>query len=540
MKEILLIILFLSVSHLCHAQPEIKWKFDTKDIAFGQSASADIDGDGKLEIVFGCYRNDSMIYAVNAEDGSLLWKYNAASTFFEGCNDVAPLIYDIDGDGNPEVIVPASCNPRTFCLDGATGAVKWVCNTRGSDSPPTIADIDGDGTLEILHGEFGGYVICINAEDGTVAWEIAVDTDSWIQTAPTILDVDGDGQLDFVVATWNAVDRAKNKIYAYRANDQRILWTYSVSDVIYHGTAVGDLDGDGKPELVIGSYNDTLYCLNAEDGSLNWSYSVGEYYSVSSPAVIADINDDGQCEIIFNAWYKVIALEADGSLLWDYDINRYQSAFRGVAVSDVNNDRYRDVLFGTTGGEVVGLNGNDGSVIFNKNLRSQYGDSLFSILHAPLVADFDQDGTMDVFIQGGHGQSPDFSNDFGRAYLLSIGKGNGPDWLMFQHDILRQSNACIGTSDVSSHPQSSDNDVNIYPLPSKHHTNIDITLTHATDINIIIYNLSGLPVDNLYNGPISGGKHTLAWKIPNGTSAGVYFCRILVDNNIIVKRILVL
>src|SRR5690606_19532743 len=127
----------------------------------GQSCAGDIDGDGKLEVVFGCYRNDSSIYALNAEDGSLLWRFNAAGVA-EGCNDVAPLIIDVDGDGQMEVIIPSSCNPKTYCLDGATGNIKWVCNTRGSDSPPTIADIDGDGVLDILHGEFWGYVICIN------------------------------------------------------------------------------------------------------------------------------------------------------------------------------------------------------------------------------------------------------------------------------------------------------------------------------------------------------------------------------------------
>jgi outer membrane protein assembly factor BamB len=74
--------------------PTIKWWFDTKDASFGQSAAGDIDGDGKLEIVFGCYRNDSSIYALNAEDGSLLWKYNAHGSG-EGCNDVAPVIYPV-------------------------------------------------------------------------------------------------------------------------------------------------------------------------------------------------------------------------------------------------------------------------------------------------------------------------------------------------------------------------------------------------------------------------------------------------------------
>ena len=38
-------------------------------------AAGGIDGDGKLEVVFGAYYNDEHLYAINAEDGSVLWTY---------------------------------------------------------------------------------------------------------------------------------------------------------------------------------------------------------------------------------------------------------------------------------------------------------------------------------------------------------------------------------------------------------------------------------------------------------------------------------
>src|SRR5512133_392900 len=187
------------VGHAClstvaHAEtPSILWRFNTLDASFGQSAAADLDRDGRLEVAFGCYRRDSSIYVLNAEDGSLLWRFNARGRSSEGCNDAAPLLADVDADGDIEVIVAGSCNPTTWCVNGSTGAIEWATPSRGSDSPPPLADIDGDGRQEILHGEFGGYVICLNGEDGSVAWELAVDTNSWIQTAPTIFDADGDG-----------------------------------------------------------------------------------------------------------------------------------------------------------------------------------------------------------------------------------------------------------------------------------------------------------------------------------------------------------
>lgn len=443
--RILPLLLFLVLN--AQAQDPVQlWSFDTRDASFGQTAAGDIDGDGKLELVFGCYRNDSSIYALNAEDGSLLWKFNAAKPGRDGCNDVATLIVDIDGDDIPEVIVPSSCNPTTFCFDGKTGVVKWSAQTRGSDSPPTIADIDGDGKLEILHGEFGGWVRCLNAEDGSLAWDLAVDTRSWIQTAPTLLDADGDGNMDFVVATWNSNAGDTNTIRAYRCSDRAVLWSVPLADVVYHGTAIADFDRDGKPELAIGDYSGTLYVLNAEDGSIAWtkpSHGAGHY--IGAPVSAGDINGDGNCELIAISWYKVTAYNGDGSMLWEHDIDGYGTAFRGAALADVDGDGLPDAVFGTSNGLLIALRGTDGALLWSVDLAGNYGDSRFELDHAPIIADLDKDGKLDVFIVGGHTEYPDFSANFGRAYALSIGRGTGPEWLMFQQNYRRSTSLCAGS-----------------------------------------------------------------------------------------------
>lgn len=465
--KIVFIVMLYILSHQTFPQsPHINWWFDTNDASFGQPAAGDIDSDGKLEVVFGCYRNDSSVYALNAEDGTLLWKYNTHPAGAEGCNDVAPVIYDVDGDDSLEVIVPSSCNPTTFCFNGRTGAVKWQTPTRGSDSPPSIADIDNDGKPEILHGEFDGYVICINGENGSVSWEIAVDLDSWIQTAPTIIDLDNNDQLDFVVGTWNATNYDSNKVYAYRGDNHALLWKYPIRDVMYHGSGVSDLDYDGRPELVIGSYNDTLYCINGDDGTTFWKYAYASSYYTGAPPSIADIDNDDSCEVVFVSWYVVGALSSSGKLKWHYNIPGYEQAFRGAALSDINNDSYLDVIFGTDGGNVYALNGNNGSLIWTKDLAAHYGNSLFALDNAPLVADFNNDDTLDVFIVGGHAEYPDFQNDFGRAYMISAGIGNGPDWLMFQKNILRNSSMCADTTSGISTYELPENNIMVYPNPA--------------------------------------------------------------------------
>ncbi|MBL7765687.1 MAG: VCBS repeat-containing protein [Chitinophagaceae bacterium] len=440
--------------------PQIKWWFDVLDSSFGQSAAGDIDKDGTMEIVFGCYRNDSCIYALNAENGTLQWKYNAKSSAAEGCNDVAMLIYDVDNDDTMDVVVPSSCNPKTFCFRGKNGDVKWQTPTGGSDSPPSIADIDNDGKPEILHGGFDGKVMCFNAEDGSVAWTKTVFSNSWVQTAPTIVDLDGNGQLDFVVATW-AYSPDTSRIYAYRGNDQTLLWSVPVSDYTYHGTAISDFDNDGKPELVIGDYNGKIYALNGENGSILWTYQASVY--VGAPVTLADVNQDGSCDVIFCDGYGVGVLSNTGSLMWYYSIPGVGQTFRGVAVSDINGDQMLDIVFGTNKGKVYVLNGASGTLIWDLDLEAHIGKA-FDINHAPLISDFDHDGMIDIFLVGGDTEYPNFQNNYGRAYMISAGAGHGPDWLMFQHDVRRKSSMC--DAPLSIPEPDSKVFLNIFPNPS--------------------------------------------------------------------------
>jgi len=542
MKNLVFIAILLFAAVTLNAQtPEIMWSYDTYDASFGQSAAGDIDGDGRLEVVFGCYRNDSSVYALNLEDGTLLWKVNTRYPGYEGCNDVAPLIYDVDGDGVLDVIVPSSCNPTTYCFNGPDGEIKWQTPTSGSDSPPTISDIDGDGDMEIMHGGFDGHVMCLNAIDGNVEWSLAVDEDSWVQTAPTIVDLDGDGLIDFVVASEKS---DTNRVYAYKGIDHTPLWQYTMADWVYHGTAVADLDQDGKPELVLGDYEGNLVALNGEDGSEAWTYTYstsGGYY-VGSPATIADLDGDGHCELVFCNWFKIIALRDDGTMFWNYSIPDYETAFRGAVLSDVDNDGLPDAVFGTSGGLVMALSGLDGSLLWSVDLQTHYGMT-FPIDHAPVIADFDGDGGLDLFIVGGHAEYPDFFNDYGRAYALSIGQGTGPDWLMFQNNIHRTGSICETSVSVNENiKQQAFASINVYPNPFAGSVNIEIFNPQKTDVKIEISDIYGRLVNS--TGFAENGQDFFSFKW-NGENqegsiipAGMYFLKVKCSGVVLTNKIL--
>jgi len=516
----ILFVMFFGTQNLFGINPIIKWNFDFYDNCFGQAAAGDIDGDEKLEIVFGAYRNDSCVYCLNSEDGSLLWKINTG-----GCNDAAPLIYDVNNDGNLEVIVASSCVPTTFCLNGSDGSVIWTCPRLGTDSPPSIADIDNDGKLEILHGEFEGWVICINAETGVKEWEILVDSSTnWIQTAPTIIDINKDGQLDFVVASWGT--DSSSSVWAYQGDNLELFWRSNLPQGhIYHGSSYADIDNDDKDELLIGSYDGNVYAINSEDGSLLWSYEYSEesFYSVGAPVTIADINNDEKYEIIFCNFNIVGVLSEEGELLWNYRQNNYATTFRGVITSDINADNYLDIIFGNSNGELTALSGFDNSVLFCLNLAEHFGKE-YNMDSAPLVADFDNDGVLDIFITGGLTNYPDVENNYGRAYLVSTAKGNGPDWLMFQRNHLRNASIPIEKSSIKYNQINfNENSIKLFISLEDIFDCFDL---YENSCLIEIYGLSG----NLLGKELIFNRQSIINNL-NSMFSGIYLIRIINKNN---------
>jgi hypothetical protein len=196
------------------------------------------------------------------------------------------------------------------------------------------------------------------------------------------------------------------------------------------------MDEDGKPELVIGSYDNHVYVFNAEDGSLVWQY-VAPYY-IGAPTSIGDLNDDGHLEVIFVSYNMLGVLSHTGSLLWSATTGG--NMFRGAALSDIDGDGILDVVFGSEDGILRALKGSNGQVIWTCDLQAHYG-MVFEMDHAPVIADLNNDGRLDVFVIGGYGISDPWTNNHGRAYALTAGDGSGPGWPMFRHDCLHS--ACF-------------------------------------------------------------------------------------------------
>jgi outer membrane protein assembly factor BamB len=537
-----LLVCFLLASIAAKSQnPSVLWRFNTHDESFGSAAIGDLDGDGKPEIAFSCYWGDSNIYVLNAEDGSLLWKHNMG-----GCNDAAPILYDVDHNGKLDVLLGSSCNPVLTCFNGNDGTIKWQTAFGGTDSPMSIGDIDGDGKAEILVGDFEGYLNCFTVDSGKLKWRIPVDTNSAIEASPALVDVNNDGHPDIIVCTWSYGGNGDSSaVYAYDGMTHNLIWKNPLpTDKIYHGAAFADVTEDGIPDLAISSYDGNVYLLKGSDGSLEWNYPTPGLAYIADPVTIGDLHNSGHLDLVYiNGNGEVDALDRFGNFEWSFIMPLYESSFCGAVLADINNDDTLDVVFATSSGKLYALNGSRGNLLWDINLRTDYGDSSYSFEHGPVISSFKQDDTLDVFVAGGYTDYPNIDTDFGRAYAVKIGVGKGPDWKMFQHDYTRSNCVCNPSPAGLKEIKKEDGlQVNNYPNPFTENITFNISLQQPAYVSVVIYNTEGMPVKTFAENKLPSGNYQYNWNGKNETGssfpAGVYYCRILAGNYTTVKKII--
>ena len=173
----------------------------------------------------------------------------------------------------------------------------WPQSTAGDVLvAPRIADIDNDGDLEVLAGDNQGYVYAWNQDGSPVpGWPVYVQT---MVTSPVTLgDLDNDGDLEIVLPTANG-----NRVYAWH-HDGMLLSGWPVVAGEGGGSAscaatIEDLDGDGFPDVIVGSISCHVYAWDRFGTNLpGWPQPTSDLVWCRAPAV-ADLDGDGDLEVV--------------------------------------------------------------------------------------------------------------------------------------------------------------------------------------------------------------------------------------------------
>ena len=360
---------------------------------------ADVNGDGRKEIVIG--HENGLLHVINAANGRDLpgWPQQTGTAI-----DSTPAVGDLNMNGQQEIVVGLgstfvpnqqggvaiyNANGSLHCIYRTADYFNmWTNNPHpdgyadGVYSSPAIGDINGDGFPDIV---FGGFDLHIHAIDRNCHSILSDNVEDTVWSSPALYDINGDGRLDILIGGDQSAGGAINwsggefRAIEYSSTSSpscsncREIWKHQLNDTMWSSPAIGDIDGDGRPEVIVGGGNyynradgHKVFAWHLDDGSSLPGWPASTSGSTMPSPALGDLDGNGIPEVVASSadgWVR--AFNANGTVKWATNLQALSpSGLGGGAVSpiiaDLNGDGHNDVGVGNAFGYFV-LNGANGA-----------------------------------------------------------------------------------------------------------------------------------------------------------------------------------
>jgi outer membrane protein assembly factor BamB len=357
--------------------------------------------------------------------------------------DAVPTAYDLDHDGTDELIVQGN-DTQVYVFSAATGRVLSTLPTtlprhwyvERALNEVTVAVLRPGEAPSLLVADPAAYVAAWrfvpdqSSHDKFVfqkRWEVRADgchPEPGMDAAAVAADLDGDGTQEVLVQT------EETGAYAFTADGQ-MLWKKCIGG----GNAapvVGDLYGDGRPDVVFASDSGVVTAVDGAHGETEWAFDATASHvwpaSVSVSPTVAELDGHPPQEVLFtarNAWsakpsdapnehVAIFAVHGNASapgkagLLWMLQPAWANPlSYTPLVVRDVDGDGHPDI-FGMDWNTIGHYPGNwerlnathvfrldsDGHPVWKRDLETWWSNKNIAL------ADADGDGRPDVIVEG--------------------------------------------------------------------------------------------------------------------------------------------
>ena len=311
-------------------------------------------------------------------------------------------VADFNGDGIADLALSSEVSFVWLGNGDGTFRIKVI----GSGNPGQVgypvaaADFNGDGKVDLLVAIGYPSALRFLAGNGDGTFQSGVQV-APLAFSPVVADFNGDGKPDLAVVTGSGVSLLLgNGDGTFQSG--MTLSSAGLPTGAITGLWVGDFNGDGKPDLVIGTGSSISILLGTGDG--NFQAPLNDPAGMSLDGIeVADLNGDGKADlIILSASSTKIAIQfGNGDGTFRPPVS-YEVGFppAGVAVGDFNGDGIADLAAGTStttspASVSILLGNSDGTFQPPVNYPTYFAYAV-----VPIAADFNGDGITDLYAGG--------------------------------------------------------------------------------------------------------------------------------------------
>ena len=423
---------------------------------------------------------------------------------------LSPLAFDTNGDGADEIIV-LSDDGQTSVIetkDKDANGFADIISTLDLNVKPSAGLFGFAG--KIVFGDDLGTLHVINPKTGPVPDHLEYSISS-----SKIVGLSLANNTQVAAVNSQIVVVSESGQVSLLNNLFEKLWDINLSTPAnrYYPCSA-DFDGDGKATIAIIATNGFMTHLDLDGNIVSQTSLNAELSSMSAPA-LGDMDADGLPEILINTENGFYVFESNGTNSTNFP----------VLYNSVPNTT-PPVWYGNKDKMLTLANSENLIYAYDEKSKTASGFPIAAAANfssSPLLTDLDNNGTLDLFVIS--------NDQFLYGWDLELADNKPGGWLQFGGDALRSFSYIWTSQDIVLNggfmPAKK---VFCYPNPTENdNTNIRYSLNSNADmVSIKIYDIAGDFVQDLFANGNSVGDHEVIWNVAS-IESGVYLARVQAD-----------